>query len=151
VFIVRRVKQNPFLVCTPLTRRQMTRPPKWLLSATEEHLQPRNRKTITRAVKAHVDRTMLVSLNCENHYPVRLPTKKISRDIFAFTELFSVSRKSTELEQYFICCRRLLIVLSKYLFSSPEQTHGPRKTFQRYEHESHSNELQDICINSRSI
>jgi len=107
VFIVRRVKQNPFLVCTPLTRGQMTRPPKWLLSATEEHFQPRNRKTITWAVKPHVDRTMLVSLNCERHYRVRLSTKKMSRDILAFSELVSVSRKFTGLAQYFIYCRPL--------------------------------------------
>jgi len=48
----------------------------------------------------------MVSLNCGHHYPFRLSTKKITRDMFAFTELLSVSRKSTELEQYFICCRR---------------------------------------------
>jgi hypothetical protein len=126
----RRVNQNPSLVCTPFARRQLTRPPKWLLSSTEEHLQPRSRKTITWAVKPHVDRTMLMSMNCQHQYPFRLSTKKISRDIFDFTELLSVSRKSIELEQYFICCRRLLIVRSKYLFSSTKkQIHGQRKTF----------------------
>jgi len=81
---VRRVKQNPFLACSPFTRRQLTRPPKWLLSATEEHLQPRNRKTITWAVKPHVARTMPVSLNCEHRYPVRISTKKISRGHIPF-------------------------------------------------------------------
>ena len=79
--------------------------------------------------EAHVDGTMLVSLNREHRYPARISTRKIYRDAFPFTELLSVSRKSSVLEQCIICCRRLLTVRSKYFSSSPDQIHLPCKTF----------------------